>query len=116
MDYSNQEHANNIKQTHVHEIQGSVQLAELQNDPHSHRFATISGEVIPYGMSHYHEVSFKTDFFREHYHEFHGYTSTAIPVGNTHVHYLESATTVDDGHEHAFRFATLIDDPTSNKQ
>nr|WP_308742838.1 YmaF family protein [uncultured Anaerocolumna sp.] len=102
------------RQTHVHEILGSVQIAELQ-DPHSHRFATISGDAIPYGTDHYHEVLFKTDFFREHYHEFHGNTTTSIPVGNTHVHYLESVTTVDDGHSHRFKFAALIDDPTSNK-
>ncbi|ABX43166.1 YmaF family protein [Lachnoclostridium phytofermentans] len=114
MDNPNQNLSNNAKQTHVHEIQGSVEIAE-QNDPHSHRFATISGEAIPYGMDHYHEVSFKTDFFREHYHEFQGHTTTAIPIGNSHLHYLESVTTANAGHKHGFRFATLIDDPTSGQ-
>ncbi len=107
MDNSNQHH-----QMHVHEIQGSVQLGELEKDPHSHRFATVSGEVIPYGTDHYHEVIFRTDFFRDHYHEFHGITTTAIPIGNTHVHYLESSTTFNDGHEHGFKVVTLIDDPS----
>ncbi len=105
------DNANQNRQSHVHEILGSVQTGELQ-DPHSHRFATITGEVIPYGTDHYHEVSMKTDFFKDHYHEFHGNTSTSIPIGATHIHYLESSTTVNDGHEHGFRVATLINDPT----
>lgn len=99
------------QQTHVHEILGSVQIGELQ-DPHSHRFATVSGEVIPYGTDHYHEVMFRTDFFKEHYHEFHGYTSTSIPFGNSHVHFIEASTTTNDGHEHGFRVVTLLTDPT----
>lgn len=49
-----------------------------------------------------------------HVHEFQGHTTTAIPIGNTHIHYLESVTTANADHKHAFRFATLIDDPTSN--
>ena len=103
---------NTIPQAHVHEVLGSVQLGELQ-DPHSHRFATVTGEAIPYdGADHYHEVIFKTDFFKDHYHEFHGITTTSIPIGNTHVHYMEASTTFNDGHEHGFRVATLIDDPT----
>lgn len=107
MDNSNQQ-----QQSHVHEILGSVQIGELQEDPHSHRFATVTGEAIPYGMDHYHEVLFTTDFFREHYHEFHGNTTTSIPIENTHVHYLESSTTMNDGHAHGFKVVTLISDPT----
>ena len=102
---------NQARQTHVHELLGSVQISGSQ-DPHTHRFATVTGEVIPYGQDHYHEVSFRTDFFRDHLHEFHGNTSTSIPIGNTHVHYLEGATSFDDGHDHGFRAVTLIDDPT----
>lgn len=112
MPYRGKRMNNTNQQTHVHELLGSVQIGELQ-DPHSHRFATMTGEVIPYnGTDHYHEVSFRTDFFNEHYHDFHGYTSTAIPTGKTHVHYLEAATTFNDGHDHGFKVVTLIDDPT----
>lgn len=100
------------KQKHVHEIQGSVQIAEPQEDPHNHRFATVSDEAIPLGPNdHYHEVKFRTDFYENHYHEFCGKTSGAIPVGNRHVHFIKSFTSVNDGHKHNFRVATLIDDP-----
>nr|WP_314466180.1 YmaF family protein [uncultured Clostridium sp.] len=102
---------NDKKQTHDHEIQGSVQIAEPQEDPHNHRFATVSGKAIPAGTSHFHEVKFRTDFYENHYHEFCGKTSLAIPVGDRHVHFLESVTDVSDGHFHEFRVATLIDDP-----
>lgn len=97
-------------QKHVHEIQGNVQIAE-PSDPHSHRFATISGEAIQNGKSHYHEVKFITDYFREHYHEFTGKTSDAIAVGDKHVHYLQAETSVDDEHLHQFKLSTFIDNP-----
>ena len=29
-------------QTHVHEVLGSVRLAELGEDPHNHRFAGVT--------------------------------------------------------------------------
>lgn len=88
-----------------------MKIAE-QRDPHDHRFATVSGEAIPAGNSHVHEVKFRTDFYEGHYHEFYGKTKGAIPVGDRHVHFLESVTTQDDGHRHKFRVATLIDDPS----
>jgi hypothetical protein len=103
------------EQRHVHEIQGSVQIAEAQEEPHNHRFATVSGEAIGSGINHYHEVKFRTDFFEDHFHEFCGKTSAAIPVGDRHVHFLESVTTVNDGHRHDFRFATLIDNPIGDE-
>ena len=102
------------EQTHVHEIQGSVMIAEREEDPHNHRFATVSGEVIrtgPNPNNHIHKVFFRTDFYEDHFHEFCGRTLEAIPVGDRHVHFLESVTTVVDGHQHEFRFATLIQDP-----
>lgn len=113
MEYSNYEYQNCCKdQRHVHEVQGSVEIAERREDPHNHRFATVSGEAIPYGYDHYHEVRFRTDFYDGHFHEFCGRTSGAIPVSaNRHVHFLESVTTVNDGHCHNFRVATLIEDP-----
>jgi hypothetical protein len=107
----------NNGQKHVHEVQGSVLIAEPQEDPHNHRFATVTGEAIPCGTAdHYHDITFKTDFYENHYHEFCGRTSGAIPVGgNRHVHFLESVTTVNDGHRHEFRVATLIEDPIGER-
>lgn len=101
------------KQRHVHEIQGSVKTAD-EDDPHQHRFCTVSGEAIPYGNNdHVHEVCFRTDTYDEHYHEFKGKTGCAIPVGDgRHVHFLESVTSMNDGHRHRFEVATLIENPT----
>lgn len=100
------------EQKHVHELQGSVKTAD-QDDPHQHRFCTVSCEAIPCGEhDHVHEVIFHTDFFEGHFHEFCGKTGGAIPVGDRHVHFIESVTTVEDGHRHAFEAATLIENPT----
>jgi len=100
-----------ITQKHVHEILGSVQIAEPQEDPHNHRFATVSDEAIQCGNTHVHEVKFRTDFYENHFHEFCGRTLGAVPVGDRHVHFLESVTSCNDGHKHEFRVATLIDNP-----
>lgn len=99
------------QQRHVHEVLGSVEIAEPREEPHNHRFATVSGEAIPCGSDHVHEVKFRTDFFDDHFHEFCGRTSGAVWVGDRHVHFLESVTSVNDGHRHNFRFATLIENP-----
>ena len=100
------------EQRHVHEVLGSVQIAEEREDPHNHRFATVSGQAILIGGGdHVHEVGFRTDFYEDHFHEFCGRTCGAIEVGDRHVHFLESVTTVVDGHQHEFRVATLINDP-----
>lgn len=115
-------HINNINSTrygstkkeqeHVHEIQGSVQIAEIKEDPHNHRFAAVSGEAMPLGdKDHFHEVKFRTDFYEGHYHEFRGKTTGAIMVGDRHVHFLESVTTENDNHSHKFRLSTFINDP-----
>jgi hypothetical protein len=99
-------------QRHVHEVQGSVEIAEPQEDPHNHRFATVTGEAIPIGNGdHIHEVKFRTDFYENHFHEFCGKTGGAIRVGDRHVHFLESETTRNDGHRHDFRLSTFIDNP-----
>lgn len=102
-----------MEQTHVHEVLGSVEIAERQTDPHNHRFATVSGEVIPFGpTNHVHRVTFRTDFYEDHFHEFTGRTMPAIPVGGgRHVHFLESVTEERENHRHDFRVATLINDP-----
>ncbi len=102
------------KQFHVHEVQGSVQIAE-PHDPHNHRFATVTGKAIPTcGGDHVHEVKFRTDFYENHFHEFCGTTCGAIDVGDRHVHFLKSVTSINDGHNHEFRFGTLINDPTED--
>jgi hypothetical protein len=103
------------EQRHVHEIQGSVEIAERMEDAHNHRFATVSGEAIPNGTDHFHEVVFRTDFYEDHFHEFCGRTSGAIQIGNRHVHCLESVTTENDGHRHQFRVVTLINDPIGDE-
>lgn len=98
--------------THVHEVQGSVQLAELKCDPHNHRFATMSGEAESLGPNnHTHMVTFRTDTYEGHYHEFCGRTTGAFPICGGHVHYLESVTTKRDGHQHCFKVITHIEDP-----
>jgi hypothetical protein len=111
--YPEQDHEDKRKvQRHVHELQGSVKFAEPE-DPHGHRFCTVTGEAIPCNEGdHIHEVEFRTDYYDEHYHEFCGKTGGAIPVGDRHVHYIEAITSMDDGHRHAFEAATLIEDPT----
>lgn len=98
--------------THVHEFLGSTKLAELKEDPHNHRFAGVSGQVIPYGNSHFHEIATKTDFYEDHFHQICDRTSLAIPVGGgKHVHFVCGATEVAEDHCHDFVFATLIEDP-----
>ncbi|MDF2538895.1 MAG: hypothetical protein K0S76_1916 [Herbinix sp.] len=97
-------------QRHVHELQGSVKIAgEVE---HQHRFCTVTGEAIPYGNDHVHEVTFRTDTYDDHHHEFRGRTGCAVMVGDRHVHYIESVTSVDDGHRHTFEAATMIENPT----
>lgn len=104
--------ASNCQKQHVHEVLGSTFIAERCDDPHNHRFATVSGEAIPYMGSHVHNISFRTDSYDGHYHEFSGTSSPAIWVGDgRHVHFARATTTSADGHVHEFRAASLIDDP-----
>jgi hypothetical protein len=96
------------QQRHVHEVQGSVDVAGQKKDAHTHRFATVSGEALPFGCGdHFHEVKFRTSFDDEHFHCFYGDSSGAIPVGNGHVHKVESVTSKNDGHKHRFNATTL---------
>ena len=54
------------EQTHVHEVLGSVWIAEAATDPHNHRFAVVTCDVIPVGTrDHVHEVKFRTDFYED---------------------------------------------------
>lgn len=97
---------------HVHEILGSTLIAERCEDPHNHRFATVSDEAIPYMGSHVHKIKFRTDSYDGHYHEFCGTSSPAIAVGDgKHVHYARAYTFPADGHVHEFKVATLINSP-----
>jgi hypothetical protein len=113
---SQQQYPEGQYQYHVHELQGSVMTAE-ENNPHQHRFCTVTGEVIPTGTNdHVHQVVFNTDYSDDHYHTFSGYTGGVVPVGNRHVHYLEAVTSTDDGHSHPFQAATLIENPTGSGQ
>jgi hypothetical protein len=101
-----------MEQTHTLEVLGSLMIAEPEEDPHNHRFATVSSQEIPFGHDdHYHEVMFRTDFYENHFHEAWGRTTGAIQVGDRHVHFLYGVTTINDGHYHRYRVATLIDDP-----
>ena len=101
-------------QTHTHEVQGSVMLAEQGQDRHNHRFATVTTqEILLSHGDHKHNFSVNTDFF-DHLHEVAGETGGAINVGNgKHVHFAKGNSTINDvpAHFHGFQFATLIDSP-----
>jgi len=99
------------EQRHVHEIVGSVMIAEPQEEPHNHRFAGVSGEAILIPGGHVHDVDIRTDFYEGHFHKIVGQSGPAIPVGDRHVHFVMAETTVQDGHAHQFRVASLIEDP-----
>lgn len=99
------------EQRHVHEIVGSVMIAEPEEDPHNHRFSGVSGEAISIPGSHVHDVDFRTDFYEDHFHRIVGRSGPAIAVGDRHVHFIMAQTTVQDDHFHEFRVASLIEDP-----
>lgn len=108
--------SNSLSQGHVHELIGSVKTAE-QDDPHGHRFSTVTGEVIPISANdHVHEVVFSTDFYDDHYHEFRGRTGGAVQINNKHVHYIQSTTSINDSHSHDFEAATMINNPTGGNR
>ncbi len=100
------------EQRHVHEIVGSVMIAEANEDPHNHRFAGVSGEAILVPGGHVHPIELRTDFYEEHFHRIVGRSGLPIEVGDgRHVHFAAAETTVSDGHSHEFRVAALIEDP-----
>lgn len=104
---------NEEEQTHVHEFLGSTRLAELEEEPHNHRFAGVSCEVKCIGDDqHVHEIKTRTDFFNDHFHDICVRSCPAICVGEErHVHFVMGTTEVSDGHVHQFIFATLIENP-----
>lgn len=96
---------------HVHEFTGSTRLAELEEDPHNHRFAGVSCIARRTRHSHVHEIITRTDSI-DHFHEIRDVTGEAIDVGNgRHVHFDRGTTTIADQHAHRFIFATLIQNP-----
>ena len=103
------------QQTHVHEVVGSVRLAELSDDPHNHRFEGMTGEEIPVPGGHIHDFHTTTDFYEGHYHPICVRTGRDVNVGEgdhaRHVHFIDSDTRPQDGHFHEFIAATLIDNP-----
>lgn len=97
---------------HVHEFLGSTKLAELEKEPHNHRFAGVSGEPIRKGNSHVHKIITNTDFYENHHHEICIQTGPAIIVcEGRHVHFARGMTSENDEHCHDFLFATLIENP-----
>lgn len=105
--------AKRVRQTHVHEFEGSTKLAEQGSDRHNHRFAGVTGQVIPLGNTHVHEIDLTHTDFLNHFHNLKKIrTGRAIQVGNgKHVHFVKGMTTLNDGHVHQFNFATLIQTP-----
>lgn len=102
----------NRVQTHNHEFEGSVKLAEEGDDRHNHRFAGLTSQVIPLrNGNHIHRIRTTTDFFG-HLHEIIVETEPAIRVSDDkHVHFVNGYTREADGHVHEFQFATLIEAP-----
>ncbi|WP_084315252.1 YmaF family protein [Clostridium hydrogeniformans] len=99
------------EQTHVHEFLGSTKLAEEGDDRHNHRFAGVTGEVIPFGNSHVHRIAVRTDFF-DHFHAICILTGPAVNLNNgKHIHVVTGMTTFVDDHKHNFVFTTLIESP-----
>lgn len=105
----------NETQMHVHEVVGSVRLAELNEDPHNHRFAGITDEVIEVPGGHIHRFHAKTDFYENHFHPICVKTGLQVIVGECddirHVHFIDEETEVVDEHFHEFIVATLIENP-----
>ncbi|WP_432662058.1 YmaF family protein [Wukongibacter baidiensis] len=107
-------------QEHNHEFEGSVILGNPPDSPelvHNHRFAGVTGPVIPTEDSHVHIISTTSDFFFNHFHDVEVVTGPVIPVrdqdGNVigHVHGASGTTSCNFFHNHDFRVATLIQNP-----
>lgn len=118
--YKDQTHGCYQEQTHVHEFVGSVRLAELDIDPHNHRFAGVTEEVMYVPGGHIHKFISKTDFYEDHFHPICVKTGLQVIVGTgddaRHVHFIDSQTEVRDNHFHEFIGATLIDNPIGEEE
>ena len=102
-------------QTHVHEVVGSVRLAELNEDPHNHRFAAVTDEVIQVPGGHIYKIQTRTDFYEDHFHPICVKTGLPVTVGTgedaRHVHFIDADTETIDAHFHEFIATTLINNP-----
>lgn len=97
---------------HLHEVQGSTQVASDGCEAHSHRFAAVTSEpVLLRDGRHAHKLTFRTDTYDGHCHEFCGMTTGEYEICSGHVHYCEGKTSGQDGHCHEFRFITHIENP-----
>ncbi|MFL0196608.1 YmaF family protein [Clostridium sp. WILCCON 0269] len=106
----------NEVQAHDHEFLGSTMLAELEEDPHNHRFAGVSGPALRITRGHVHVIKARTDFYEDHFHEVTVTSGPQIDVGGgRHIHFVKATTTEADGHIHNLIFATLIEDPISEE-
>lgn len=100
---------------HLHEVQGSTQVASDGCEAHSHRFATVTSEpVLLKNGKHAHRLTFRTDTYDGHCHEFTGVTTENYEICDGHVHYCEGKTSESDGHCHEFKFITHIENPTED--
>lgn len=100
---------------HLHEAQGSTQVAEGGCAAHSHRFACITSEpVLLKNGRHAHRLTFRTDTYDGHCHEFCGVTTENYEICGGHVHYCEGRTSESSGHCHQFKFITHIENPTGD--
>ncbi len=101
-------------QTHVHEFEESLKLAEAGEDRHNHRVAGVTSQVIPISdTQHVHAFGVINTDFLDHHHEIGGLTGPCIPIPGTnkHIHVISGTTTLDDGHTHDFLFTTQINAP-----
>jgi hypothetical protein len=103
------------RETHVHEVIGSVRLAGLNNDLHNHRFTGITDEEIPIIGGHIHKLYITTDFYDNHFHSINVKTGPAIAVSDDqnarHVHFIDADTDIEDLHFHGLTVATMIENP-----
>ncbi len=96
---------------HVHEYEGSV-MVNCKGEPHTHRFAGVTGEAIPTCDSHVHKLHEMTDTYECHQHILCETTGPAVWVScDRHVHFVEGCTSFDACHKHDFKFSTLIENP-----
>lgn len=110
-------------QTHVHEFSGSTMLAAPEENPelvHNHRFAGVTGPVIPRPGGHVHILSVNSDFFFNHFHQIEAETGPPIPVRDQngkvigHVHGFSGISSCVFFHQHPFRANTLIQNPIAS--
>lgn len=114
MDCTKDQNTSTGTQTHVHEFEESIKLAEQGEDRHNHRVAGVTSEVIPIGGGrHVHAFGVTNTDFLDHHHEIGGTTGPDVPIPNSnkHVHLISGTTTIDDGHNHEFLFTTQINSP-----